>query len=207
MHEKSLPRWPRPTPCTIARSLMPDRAGVLGDRQLPRSAPRSAWVITDSRIRTARRGRGAGRRARRGVDCSLGQRFEIDPVEEALHALDGVDAVPGRRDGVLAERELVEQQRSVPADPPHGEQELERLDQVVRADGQVVVPLQAVVVELDADQPPAPVDQLRAPPPATPWRTGSGRSRGRCRGWRRRSRRSPAASSQQSPAACGPAAP
>ena len=64
----------------------------------------------------------------------------------------GVDARARGLDRVLAERELVEQDRLLPADLAHLEEELERLDQVDGADGEVVVPLAPVVVDLDREQ-------------------------------------------------------
>ena len=63
-------------------------------------------------------------------------------------------------DRILAERELVEQHRPLPADLAQRPQELEGLHRMDGADDHVVVPLAQVVVDLDAHQPAATVDEL-----------------------------------------------
>jgi hypothetical protein len=69
---------------------------------------------------------------------------EIEAVDRSVDRFDGADARAGGLDGVLAERELIEQDRLGPLDLAQRDEELECLDQMDRADRQIVVPLAPV---------------------------------------------------------------
>jgi hypothetical protein len=79
----------------------------------------------------------------------LGERVGVErlhrPPDQAHH----LDAGARGLDRVLAERELVELPHAGPPGTVQGVEELERLDEVDRADDHVVVPAAEVVVDVD----------------------------------------------------------
>ena len=124
------------------------RAGAAGSSAAV-CAHRAASVGTGPRSSSVRMRWAASASCRA---CASLQRVEVEPVERRVDRADRLDARARGLDGILAEGELVEQDRLVPADLADLEEELERLDQVDRADGQVVVPLAPVVVDLDREE-------------------------------------------------------
>src|SRR5260370_20648875 len=81
---------------------------------------------------------------------SLAQGGDVEHLQCAADAPHRVDALAGRFDGVLPERDLVQLPDTLPAALAERVEELERLGEVHRADHEVVVPAPEVVVDVDS---------------------------------------------------------
>src|SRR5579863_6959763 len=89
----------------------------------------------------------------------LAERRDVEQVERAVDAAHGGDPLTRRLDGVFAERELVELPDALPAALTERVEELQGLREVHRADDQVVVPAAEVVVDVDAVEQAARVNE------------------------------------------------
>src|SRR5580658_3203581 len=90
---------------------------------------------------------------------SFAQGRDVEQIQRAVNAPHRVDPLPGRLDGVFPERELVELPDTIPAALAKRVEEFEGLDQMHRADDQVVVPAPEVVVDVDSVEQAAGVDE------------------------------------------------
>ena len=118
-----------------AGSTSPTAAVTLG-RQLAEQDPVCELLRRERVLALARRGELRG----------------VDPFEQCEHRAEHRDARTRSGDGVLAEGKLIELPQLLPARASERQQELERLDEVHRADGQVVIPTAEVVVEVNVDE-------------------------------------------------------